>query len=56
MNSDRPTQPPAEADDKALAFSARVVELERGRHRPSGLLRVLAEAWAETNGKPPIGG
>jgi len=48
MNRDTPTQPPSSADDRALDFGKRIANAERERGRPSGMIRVLAEAWAET--------
>jgi hypothetical protein len=51
VNRDTPTQPPSAADDAALAFSKRVAVAERGRRTSSGLIRALAEAWAESETK-----
>ena len=50
-SDERPTCPPTEADEAALAFARRVAELdarERSRNAgASGLLRALAEGWHE---------
>lgn len=47
--TDRPTTPPTAADRDADAFAERLAVLERGERRTtSGLIRALAEAWAES--------
>ncbi len=49
MNRDTPTQPPSSADDRALEFARRLADVERASRRTtSGLIRALAEAWAES--------
>jgi hypothetical protein len=46
MTTDRPTQPPASADARADEFVARLKRLEKRTN--SGMIRVLAEAWAHS--------
>jgi len=58
-DSDRPTCPPTAEDSAALAFAARVAELDaherRKDPRTSNLLRAIAEGWQALGGRGRIG-
>ena len=51
--SERETQPPGSADERALAFGLRLQEIANAPRRDLGLLRELAEAWVEIEAKEP---